>query len=179
MPRKIPDNLLRKRIGIIFALPQVLPISIYQNIAYGPKVHGITNKAKVDQIVEESLKKAYLWDEVKDRLDLQANRALGRPAAAAVHCTDAGGRARGDPLRRAVFGPGPDLHGQGRGRHAETQGPIHADTGDQQHQAGGAGQRPHGVFPDGRTGGTRATPTRSFTSPKDTRTDDYVTGRFG
>ena len=75
--RRIPDNLLRKRVGIIFALPQVLPISIYQNIAYGPKIHGITNKAKVDQIVEESLQKAYLWDEVKDRLDLQANRLSG------------------------------------------------------------------------------------------------------
>jgi phosphate transport system ATP-binding protein len=75
--RKISDNLLRKRIGIIFALPQVLPISIYQNIAYGPKVHGITKKSKVDQIVEESLQKAYLWDEVKDRLDLQANRLSG------------------------------------------------------------------------------------------------------
>ncbi len=73
----IPDNLLRKRIGIIFALPQVLPISIYQNIAYGPKIHGITRKAKVDQIVEESLQKAYLWEEVKDRLDLQANRLSG------------------------------------------------------------------------------------------------------
>jgi phosphate transport system ATP-binding protein len=74
---KIDDTILRKKIGIIFALPQVLPVSIYHNIAYGPKVHGITDKRTVDEIVENALKKAYLWDEVKDRLDLLAPRLSG------------------------------------------------------------------------------------------------------
>lgn len=73
----IEDSLLRKKIGIIFAMPQVLPISLYDNIAYGPKVHGITNKKTVDGIVENSLKKAYLWDEVKDRLNMPARRLSG------------------------------------------------------------------------------------------------------
>jgi phosphate transport system ATP-binding protein len=75
--REINENILRKKIGIIFALPQVLPISIYKNIAYGPKVHGITDRKTVDQIVENALKKAYLWDEVRDRLDIPATMLSG------------------------------------------------------------------------------------------------------
>jgi phosphate transport system ATP-binding protein len=67
--KNISDNILRKKIGIIFALPQVLPVSVFNNVAYGPKVHGITETETVSQIVEDALKKAYLWDEVKDRLN--------------------------------------------------------------------------------------------------------------
>jgi phosphate transport system ATP-binding protein len=75
--KNMSDNILRKKIGIIFALPQVLPVSIYNNVAYGPRVHGITDKDKVSQIVEDALKKAYLWDEVKDRLNEPAVRLSG------------------------------------------------------------------------------------------------------
>jgi phosphate transport system ATP-binding protein len=73
----IPDNLLRKRVGMISAMPQVLPMSIFDNLAYGPKVHGITDKRVVRQTVEEALNKAYLWEEVKDRLDEPAIRLSG------------------------------------------------------------------------------------------------------
>lgn len=73
----IEDTLLRKKIGIIFAMPQVLPISIYENIAYGPRVHGVKDRAKIDFLVEDSLKKAYLWDEVKDRLKTSATKLSG------------------------------------------------------------------------------------------------------
>ena len=73
----ISDNLLRKKIGIIFALPQVLPVSIFDNIAYGPMVHGTTNKKALAEIVETALQQAYLWDEVKDRLNLPALRLSG------------------------------------------------------------------------------------------------------
>jgi phosphate transport system ATP-binding protein len=75
--RKISDNLLRKKIGIIFALPQVLPISIFGNVAYGPKVHGVRRKEDIAGIVEQALKKAYLWEEVKDRLQEPAVRLSG------------------------------------------------------------------------------------------------------
>jgi phosphate transport system ATP-binding protein len=75
--KAIEEPLLRKRIGIIFSLPQVLPVTIYQNVAYGPKVHGTTSKSVVDGIVEDSLKKAYLWDEVKDRLSMPAPKLSG------------------------------------------------------------------------------------------------------
>lgn len=59
---------LRKRIGMVFQRPNPFPMSIYNNIAYGPKIHGITNKKQLDEIVEKSLKGAALWDETKDRL---------------------------------------------------------------------------------------------------------------
>jgi phosphate transport system ATP-binding protein len=71
------DTLLRKKIGIIFAMPQVLPVSIYENVAYGPKVHGIRDKHKIEQLVEESLKKASVWDELKDRLQTPAVKLSG------------------------------------------------------------------------------------------------------
>jgi phosphate transport system ATP-binding protein len=75
--RNMGETLLRKRIGIIFSLPQVLPVTIYQNVAYGPKVHGVTSRSVIDGLVEDSLKKAYLWDEVKDRLDMPAPKLSG------------------------------------------------------------------------------------------------------
>lgn len=65
-------NKLRKRVGMVFQQPNPFPMSIYENIAYGPKTHGITNKAKLDEIVESSLKKAAIWDEVKDDLKKSA-----------------------------------------------------------------------------------------------------------
>jgi phosphate transport system ATP-binding protein len=65
-------TLLRKRAGMVFQKANPFPMSLYDNIAYGPRVHGIKNKQKLDQIVEESLKSAALWDEVKDRLKKSA-----------------------------------------------------------------------------------------------------------
>jgi phosphate transport system ATP-binding protein len=63
---------LRKKIGMVFQRPNPFPMSIYDNIAYGPRIHGITNKSKLDELVENSLKGAALWDEVKDRLKKSA-----------------------------------------------------------------------------------------------------------
>lgn len=65
-------NKLRKRVGMVFQQPNPFPMSIYENIAYGPKTHGIKNKAELDQIVESSLKQAAIWDEVKDDLKKSA-----------------------------------------------------------------------------------------------------------
>ncbi len=59
---------LRKRVGMVFQRPNPFPMSIYNNIAYGPKIHGITNKKQLDEIVEKSLRGAALWEETKDRL---------------------------------------------------------------------------------------------------------------
>jgi phosphate transport system ATP-binding protein len=74
---KMNIELLRKKIGMVFALPLPLPLSIFDNIAYGPRMHGIKNKKKLQEIVEESLQKAYLWDEVKDRLNVSAFKLSG------------------------------------------------------------------------------------------------------
>ena len=65
-------NLLRKRVGMVFQKPNPFPMSIYNNIAYGPKTHGITKKADLDEIVEKSLREAAIWEEVKDRLNKSA-----------------------------------------------------------------------------------------------------------
>ncbi len=63
---------LRKRVGMVFQKPNPFPMSIYDNIAYGPRIHGIKNKSDLNEIVERSLKGAALWDEVKDRLKTNA-----------------------------------------------------------------------------------------------------------
>ena len=65
-------NLLRKRVGMVFQKPNPFPMSIYDNIAYGPRTHGIHNKSQLDDIVEKSLRGAAIWDEVKDRLKKSA-----------------------------------------------------------------------------------------------------------
>ena len=70
--RNMDPTLLRKRVGMVFQQPNPFPMSIYDNIAYGPRVHGIRNKAKLDAIVEESLRGAAIFDEVKDRLKKSA-----------------------------------------------------------------------------------------------------------
>lgn len=69
---RVDTTLLRKKIGMVFQQPNPFPMSIYDNIAYGPRIHGIKSKAKLDQIVEESLKGAALFEEVKDRLKKSA-----------------------------------------------------------------------------------------------------------
>lgn len=68
----IDINLLRKRVGMVFQKPNPFPMSIYDNIAFGPRTHGIRSKQKLDKIVETSLKNAAIWDEVKDRLKKSA-----------------------------------------------------------------------------------------------------------
>lgn len=68
----IDVNQLRRNVGMVFQQPNPFPMSIYDNIAYGPRIHGERNKEKLDQIVEESLKKAAIWDELKDRLKKSA-----------------------------------------------------------------------------------------------------------
>ena len=65
-------NLLRKRVGMVFQKPNPFPMSIYDNVAYGPRTHGVKSKVKLDEIVETSLRNAAIWDEVKDRLKKSA-----------------------------------------------------------------------------------------------------------
>lgn len=77
----IYDNMdvieLRKRVGMVFQKPNPFPMSIYDNVAYGPRIHGIKNKEKLNEMVEASLRRAALWEEVKDRLKKNALRLSG------------------------------------------------------------------------------------------------------
>ena len=70
-------NLLRKRVGMVFQAPNPFPISIFDNIAYGPRTHGVKNKRDLEEIVEHSLKQAAIWDEVKDKLYKNARELSG------------------------------------------------------------------------------------------------------
>lgn len=69
---KVDTTMLRKKVGMVFQQPNPFPMSVYDNVAYGPRIHGIKNKAKLDEIVEQSLRGAAIFDEVKDRLKKSA-----------------------------------------------------------------------------------------------------------
>jgi phosphate transport system ATP-binding protein len=174
----ISDNILRKKIGIIFALPQVLPVSVYNNIAYGPRVHGITERDTVEQIVEDALKKAYLWDEVKDRLHTPAVKLSGgqqqrlciaRTLAVEPdvilydeHCSGL------DPISTAKI---EDAMQQLKKNY--TQILVTNNT----KQAARVSER-CAFFLMGELIEIDET-AALFTEPRDKRTDDYITGRFG
>lgn len=70
--RDLDVNTLRRRVGMVFQKPNPFPMSIYDNVAYGPRTHGVRSRARLDEIVEQSLRDAAIWDEVKDRLNKSA-----------------------------------------------------------------------------------------------------------
>ena len=177
---------VRRRIGMVFQKPNPFPKSIYDNVAYGPRVNGI-KKGNMDDMVEEALTGAALWDEVKDKLKESAPGPLRRPAAAALHRPHDRGAARGDPHGRAVLGARPDRHRPDRGPDARPGARVHDHHRHAQHAAGRAGLRPHRVLhrrrrrarPNGTGGWSSSTDVTIFTNPSDKRTEDYITGRFG
>jgi len=74
---KIDVGVVRRKIGMVFALPLLLPLSIFENVAYGVRMHGLVGKNKISEKVEEALRRGYLWDEVKDRLNESAFKLSG------------------------------------------------------------------------------------------------------
>jgi len=174
----IKDNMLRKKIGIIFALPQVLPVSVYNNVAYGPTIHGITDKDMVDQIIKRALQKAYLWDEVKDRLNEPAVRLSGgqqqrlciaRTLAVEPDVILYDEPCSGlDPISTARVE-------EAMQRLKENYAQILVTNNTK--QAARVSDR-CGFFLTGELVEIAETSTL-FTNPKDKRTDDYISGRFG
>lgn len=73
----LDPEIVRKKVGMVFAMPSPLPMTIFENVVYGAKMHGMHSKKKLQELVEVSLQKAYLWDEVKDRLDTSAFKLSG------------------------------------------------------------------------------------------------------
>ncbi|NLB98306.1 phosphate ABC transporter ATP-binding protein PstB [Jeotgalibaca porci] len=171
-------NQLRKRVGMVFQHPNPFPMSIYDNIAYGPRTHGIKDKATLDEIVERSLKGAAIWDEVKDDLNKNALRISGGQQqriciarALAVEpevlLMDEPTSAL-DPISTAKI---EDLVQELKGKYT-----IVMVTHNMQ-QAARVSDRT-AFFLTGEIVEFGDT-TDIFSNPKDKRTEDYVSGRFG
>ncbi len=169
---------LRKRVGMIFALPIPLPLSIYDNVTYGPRLAGVRGKAALDRIVEESLRAAYLWDEVKDRLRSSGQKLSGgqqqrlciaRTLALEPDVILFDEPCSGlDPISTAKV---EDSMTELRKRHTVVL--VTNNT----KQAARVGTRT-AFFLMGEM--VEVGPTGAvFTSPADKRTEDYIVGRFG
>ena len=134
---------LRKNIGMVFQKPNPFPMSIYDNVAYGPRTHGIRNKVKLDEIVEESLRGAAIWDEVKDRLKKSAlGLSGGQQQREAGRAADGRGHIR----------PGPHLHFQNRRSCGGAEKGLHYYHGHPQYAAGRPYFGQHRLLFTGRAG---------------------------
>ena len=139
---------VRRRIGMVFQKPNPFPKSIFDNVAYGPRLFGRTRKADMDDVVEESLVKAALWDEVKDRLKDSANGLSGgqqqRLCIARAIATRPDVLLMDEPCSALD----PIATGSHRGPDAGDQGRVHDRHRHAQHAAGGPGVRRHRVLLD-------------------------------
>ena len=136
---------VRRQIGMVFQRPNPFPtMSIYDNVAAGLRLNASKmKKADLDDLVEQSLRGANLWNEVKDRLDRPGSGPVRRSAAAAVHRPRDRRRARRPADGRAVLRARPDLHAGHRGPDDRAQGALHDRHRHAQHAAGRAGERAH------------------------------------
>ncbi len=171
-------NLLRKRVGTVFQKPNPFPMTVYDNIAYGPRTHGIRGKAKLDVIVEESLRGAAIWDELKDRLD---KSALGLSGGQQQRLCIARALAV-KPEVLLMDEPTSALDPISTGKIEELVMQLKKDytiimvTHNMQ-QALRVSDRT-AFFLLGEVVEADATD-KLFSTPKDKRTEDYITGRFG
>ena len=137
---------VRRRIGMVFQKPNPFPKSIYDNVAYGPRINGIRNKAKLDEIVERSLRQAALWDEVKNRLKKSGLGLSGGQAQRLCIARTLAVEPDVILMDEPCLGARPDRDGQDRGPDARDQVAVHHRHRHPQHAAGHAGQRPHRVL---------------------------------
>ncbi|HOE56847.1 MAG TPA: phosphate ABC transporter ATP-binding protein PstB [Bacillota bacterium] len=169
---------LRKRVGMVFQKPNPFPMSVYDNIAYGPRVHGLRDKRKLDDIVEKSLKNAVIWDEVKDRLKKPALGLSGgqqqRLCIARVLAVEPEVLLMDEPT--SALDPGSTL------KIEDLMGKLKKDytviivTHNMQ-QAGRISEYT-AFFLNGEIIECDLTE-NVFYKPRDKRTEDYITGRFG
>ena len=171
-------NLLRKRVGMVFQKPNPFPASVYDNIAYGPKTHGVRKKSELDDIVESSLRRAAIWDELKDRLK---KSALGLSGGQQQRlCIARALAVKPDVL--LMDEPTSALDPISTGKIEELAQELKKDytivivTHNMQQAARISDKT--GFFLLGELiefGGTDEV----FDAPRDKRTEDYITGRFG
>lgn len=169
---------LRRRVGMVFQQPNPFPMSIYDNIAYGPKIHGIKKGPVLDGIVEKSLRGAAIWDEVKDRLNKPAGRLSGgqqqRLCIARTLAVEPEVLLLDEPT--SALDPASTLKIEKLMRELKKRYTVVVVTHNMQQAARVADDT--AFFLEGEL--VEADRTRTiFTHPRDTRTGDYITGKFG
>jgi phosphate transport system ATP-binding protein len=169
---------LRKRVGMLFALPVPLPMSIYDNVTYGPRLSGVRNRDRLDELVETSLKAAFLWDEVKDRLDLSGLRLSGGQQQRLCLARTLAMQPEAILLDEPCSGLDPIS--TARIEEAlialKSSYTIVLVTNNTKQAARVADETVFFLMGEVVEAGPTA---RIFTAPRDPRTNDYVSGRFG
>lgn len=171
-------NRLRKRVGMVFQKPNPFPMSIYDNIAYGPRTHGIKNKAQLDEIVETSLKGAAIWDEVKDRLKKSALGMSGgqqqRLCIARALAVEPEVLLMDEPT--SALDPISTSKIEDLAEELKEKYTIIMVTHNMQQAARISDKTAFFLLGEAIEFGKTA---ELFSMPKDKRTEDYITGRFG
>lgn len=169
---------LRKRVGMVFQKPNPFPMSVYDNVAYGPRVHGMRDKRKLDEIVEKSLRSAAIWDEVKDRLKKSALGLSGgqqqRLCIARVLAVEPEVLLMDEPT--SALDPGSTLKIEDLMGNLKKDYTVVIVTHNMQ-QAGRISDYT-AFFLSGEIIECDLTE-NVFYKPRDKRTEDYITGRFG
>ena len=175
---RVDTTLLRKKIGMVFQQPNPFPMSIYDNIAYGPRIHGIKNKSELDDIVEKSLKGAALWEEVSGRLKKSALGLSGgqqqRLCIARALAVEPEVLLMDEPT--SALDPISTLKIEDLMDELKEKYTVAIVTHNMQQATRIAD---HTAFFLVGEVVEYAPTTELFTAPKDSRTEDYITGRFG
>ena len=176
--QRVDTTLLRKTVGMVFQQPNPFPMSIYDNVAYGPRIHGIHSKSELDDIVEKSLKGAALWDEVSDRLKKSALGLSGgqqqRLCIARALAVEPEVLLMDEPT--SALDPISTLKIEDLMDELKSKYTVAIVTHNMQQATRIADYT--AFFLVGEVVEYAAT-TELFSSPKDSRTEDYITGRFG
>ena len=176
--QRVDTTLLRKKVGMVFQQPNPFPMSIYDNVAYGPRIHGIHNKSELDDIVEKSLKGAALWDEVSDRLKKSALGLSGgqqqRLCIARALAVEPEVLLMDEPT--SALDPISTLKIEDLMDELKSKYTVAIVTHNMQQATRIADYT--AFFLVGEVVEYAATD-ELFTMPKDKRTEDYITGRFG
>ena len=171
-------NNLRKEVGMVFQKPNPFPMSIYDNIAYGPRTHGITNKAQLDDIVEKALRSAAIWDEVKDRLKKNALGMSGgqqqRLCIARALAVEPKVLLMDEPT--SALDPISTSRIEDLAMELKKEYTIVIVTHNMQQAVRISDQTAFFLLGDLVEYGNTE---EMFSQPKDQRTEDYITGRFG